>query len=269
MDTLQSDELETIQSIYGEEFVRKNNPPGGEIKILVDDSPHEITLSFSFPAQYPNQPPSFYLSAPWLTRSLEEKSHLLQEKLLELFSEGQPVIYDWVEFIRTNTAQIYDLQQEESDPEAEADTETNQDDIPILSGEPITDRKSKFQAFIAHVEDCEDVAAVLRQLKSNKKIANATHNMYAYRIVHGQKIQEDRDDDGEGGAGDKMLYLLRAKKVENLMVVVSRWYGGIQLGQTRFKHITDCTIDILEMYRRSTPNQKLEGQDSKSKKKKK
>lgn len=100
----------------------------------------------------------------------------------------------------------------------------------------------KFQAFIAHVESVEDTEVVLRQLLSNKKIANSTHNMVAYRIVkensYGEKSYiEFRDDDGEGmrafffflsgigGAGDKMLYVLQAKKAENLMVVVSRWYG--------------------------------------------
>lgn len=59
-----------------------------------------------------------------------------------------------------------------------------------------------------------------------------------------------------------MLYVLQAKNAENLMVVVSRWYGmsswllylshsagGIQLGQMRFKHITDLTTDILAKYR--------------------
>ena len=33
---------------------------------------------------------------------------------------------------------------------------------------------------------------------------------------------------------------------ENVMVVVSRWYGGIQLGPDRFKHINNCTRTILE-----------------------
>lgn len=103
--------------------------------------------------------------------------------------------------------------------------------------------------------------------------------MVAYRIVKqnpntGERgFIEFRDDDGEGsslfcdhspfagGAGDKMLYVLQAKKAENLMVVVSRWYGtssylirrsrlgGIQLGQMRFKHISDLTAEILAKFR--------------------
>ena len=44
-------------------------------------------------------------------------------------------------------------------------------------------------------------------LQSNKKIAIATHNMVSYRISprDGKLLQEDRDDDGEHGAGDKMV----------------------------------------------------------------
>lgn len=54
-----------------------------------------------------------------------------------------------------------------------------------------------------------------------------------------------------GGAGNKMLYVLQTKKAENILIVVSRWYGGIQLGQMRYKHITDCTIEILDLYRKN------------------
>lgn len=42
--------------------------------------------------------------------------------------------------------------------------------------------------------------------------------------------------------------------VRNVMVVVSRWYGGIQLGPDRFKHINNCARNILveEGYAAST-----------------
>ena len=52
----------------------------------------------------------------------------------------------------------------------------------IFSGEPITDRKSTFQAFLAHVVHPKQAMCVLAKLKENKKIANACHNMWAYRI---------------------------------------------------------------------------------------
>jgi len=52
---------------------------------------------------------------------------------------------------------------------------------PIYSDEPFEDRKSIFQAHLSPVQSKEEVQLVLEKLKENKKIANATHNMYAYR----------------------------------------------------------------------------------------
>jgi len=50
--------------------------------------------------------------------------------------------------------------------------------IQITHGDPITDRKSKFQAHFAEVHSMEDVESVLSQLKEDKKIANATHSIF-------------------------------------------------------------------------------------------
>ena len=54
--------------------------------------------------------------------------------------------------------------------------------VPVIhSDEPFEDRKSVFQAHLSSVHSKEEVQLVLNKLKDNKKIANATHNMYAYR----------------------------------------------------------------------------------------
>lgn len=53
---------------------------------------------------------------------------------------------------------------------------------------------------------------VLSALKENKKIANATHNIYAYRIrKDGENncLQQDCEDDGETAAGGRLLHLLQ------------------------------------------------------------
>ena len=51
-----------------------------------------------------------------------------------------------------------------------------------ITGDCIEDRKSVFQGHFAHVETANDVKAVISKLMENRKFANATHNMYAYRI---------------------------------------------------------------------------------------
>ncbi len=45
---------------------------------------------------------------------------------------------------------------------------------------------------------------------------------------------------GEAKAGPKLAELISNMGVNNLVVVVSRWYGGIQLGPDRFRHISNA-----------------------------
>lgn len=125
----------------------------------------------------------------------------------------------------------------------------------IAHGESVVDRKSVFQGHSAAVFKVEHIPIVLSKLKENKKIENAFHNMWAYRIdkndpearVAGKSasIIQDCDDDGEQAAGGRMLTLLQILNVVNVMVVVTRWYGGIQLGPARFKHINNAARDSL------------------------
>jgi len=127
-------------------------------------------------------------------------------------------------------------------------------DIPeIFSGDPITDRKSTFQAFLARVVHPKQAMLVLAKLKENKKVANAAHVMWAFRIggdgqgKSSSPVIARCDDDGETHAGGRMLHLLEILDATNVIVIVPRWYGGILLGPDRFKHISNVTRNILEM----------------------
>lgn len=125
----------------------------------------------------------------------------------------------------------------------------------IVHGESVIDRKSVFQGHCASIQRLEHVDMFLSELKENKKIANAFHNMWAYRIDRSDptartasksaSIVQDCDDDGEQAAGGRLLSLLQILNVVNVMVVVTRWYGGIQLGPARFKHINNAARDSL------------------------
>ena len=57
---------------------------------------------------------------------------------------------------------------------------------------------------------------------------------------------QDFHDDGEGGAGIKIMHLLQDSNVRNVLVIVSRWYGGILLGPARFMYISDAARGVLE-----------------------
>ena len=47
-------------------------------------------------------------------------------------------------------------------------------------------------------------------------------------------------------AGSNLAHLLHVLGAENVLVVVTRWYGGIHLGNDRFKHINAAARDSLE-----------------------
>ena len=111
-------------------------------------------------------------------------------------------------------------------------------------------RSGASEVMIAHVASVtciEHIQFVLAELLlNNKKVARASHNMFAYRFINeiGTLIS-DCDDDGEKGSGAKLSSLLDMCKVDNVLVVVSRWYGGIHLGSARFKWIASVARDGL------------------------
>eukprot|EP00956_Cyclotella_meneghiniana_P025833 scaffold54690_cov69-Cyclotella_meneghiniana.AAC.1 len=101
-------------------------------------------------------------------------------------------------------------------------------------------------AHICSVYCMEHVHWVLATLLfGDKKVARATHNMFAYRFMKDGILVSDNDDDGEKGSGAKLASLLQLSKVEDVMVIVSRWYGGTLLGPARFKHIASVARDGL------------------------
>ena len=73
---------------------------------------------------------------------------------------------------------------------------------------------------------------------------------YAYRFTEVKPdgstiLKHDNDDDGEDAAGSKLAHLLEMRKEEGVLVVVTRWYGGIQLGPKRFHHIINLARELL------------------------
>lgn len=118
----------------------------------------------------------------------------------------------------------------------------------MYHGEPIIDRRSTFQAHLSPVDCLEQMKKAVNKLMENKKISEATHNIRAYRIQGDQPhtFIQDCDDDGETHAGSRLLHLLEILEAKNVLIVVSRWFGGTKLGADRFKHINNAARDLLD-----------------------
>lgn len=94
----------------------------------------------------------------------------------------------------------------------------------------IIEKKSKFIANIFYVETREEAEEKIKEIK--KKYFDARHNCFAYSIFTKDRIIERFSDDGEpsGTAGAPMLNILSSQNLRNVVVIVTRYFGGILLG---------------------------------------
>ena len=96
------------------------------------------------------------------------------------------------------------------------------------SGE-IVEKKSRFIAQVFSVSTQEEAVEIIEQTK--KKYWDARHNCHAFVI--GENGETTRcSDDGEpaGTAGRPMLEVLTGRDIRNVLVIVTRYFGGTLLG---------------------------------------
>lgn len=277
----QIEEVEALSSIYGDEWCVIDEASRIFCIKISDNSEHpKLTacLQIILPADYPSAaPPIYQINAAWLRGAERAK---LANSLEDLYVQhvGESILYLWVENVREFLVEKSQSGEAEDQPDngnitTEEEVMEDGEDLPDLSalkltenahlfmdhldddemppikhGNAITDRRSTFQPHIATVVTPRQVKMVLEKLYENKKIASATHNIYAYRIYCEDKnsFLQDCEDDGETAAGGRLLHLLQILDVRNVLVVVSRWYGGILLGPDRFKHINNCARSVLQ-----------------------
>ena len=131
--------------------------------------------------------------------------------------------------------------------------------ITILNDETaeIVEKKSKFIANLIHVESVEEAEDKIKEIK--KKYHDARHNCVAYRVSECRQIIEKSSDDGEpsGTAGGPMLNILQKNNLCNLVVIVTRYFGGILLGTGGLvRAYSEATQQVIE---KSTPITKVQG----------
>lgn len=94
----------------------------------------------------------------------------------------------------------------------------------------IVEKKSKFIANLFRVDTKEEAENIIKQI--NRKYFDARHNCYAYIVIENDNIVEKCSDDGEpsGTAGAPMLAILKKNELANILVIVTRYFGGVLLG---------------------------------------
>ncbi|GAA5820884.1 hypothetical protein JCM11251_001862 [Rhodosporidiobolus azoricus] len=139
-------------------------------------------------------------------------------------------------------------------------THTPRPPSPLVHSDPLTDRSS---TFIAHAAPCTSSSSAasfqtyVRNLRTASHPVECSHEILGWRVVapkvgkSGLESEEDwtvrdgGDDDGEKDGASTVRDVLRREGQVDVMVVVSRLYGGQMLGPARFTHIRTVTAQAL------------------------
>lgn len=94
----------------------------------------------------------------------------------------------------------------------------------------IVEKKSRFIANIYNVESKEEAEEKIKQIK--KKYYDAKHHCFAFSIIEENGITQKSSDDGEpsGTAGAPILNIIKSNNLQNVVIIVTRYFGGILLG---------------------------------------
>ena len=92
-----------------------------------------------------------------------------------------------------------------------------------------TEKRSKFLAFVHHVESVEQIKDLLAGYR--KKYYDARHVCYAY-MLGPERTEFRANDDGEPSstAGKPILGQINSNELTDILIVVVRYYGGVNLG---------------------------------------
>ncbi len=87
-------------------------------------------------------------------------------------------------------------------------------------------KKSKFIAYYYNIKDLEEIDLILTKLKKEHK--KAKHIPYAYKIDTIVKKSDDKEPSGT--AGMPILNIINYNNLDNVLIAIVRYFGGIKLG---------------------------------------
>lgn len=90
--------------------------------------------------------------------------------------------------------------------------------------------KSRFIATVGMAESAVEARAFIAEIRA--EMPDASHHVYAFRAGYGSSVTEGVSDDGEptGTSGPPILNVLRGSELGDIVLVVTRYFGGIKLG---------------------------------------
>lgn len=98
----------------------------------------------------------------------------------------------------------------------------------------LIEKKSKFISNVKPVDNEEDAIAFLNAMRS--QYSDATHNVYAYVIDENNIFRYSDDGEPSGTAGMPVLDAIRKSGIVDVIVVITRYFGGTLLGTGGLVH---------------------------------
>ena len=282
MNEALQEELEVLESIYGENILHWSSESCNTVAYTNED----LIVTFKIASGYPDVCPTIEMKLLRKGILPITKETIIAETYEYLTANsGQVVIYQTIEFVRDRLEQEYLLDSKLDGPTessvADIYVQCATDDIdcspdwnskeltqygsvsnisyvrecdpkelcpPIIHGEVTVERKSSFQTHLCRVQSMDEVLLFRSTIVADKRFARATHNIFAYRFTNTVTgvLHHDYDDDGETAAGGRVAEMMRLMGVNDVAVIVSRWFGGTLLGPDRFKFICNSARRALE-----------------------
>ncbi|KAK5159676.1 hypothetical protein LTR04_004888 [Oleoguttula sp. CCFEE 6159] len=273
MNTALTDEFTSINSIYDATTLELVST---EPTICALQLPSQFTISIrlEFPLDYPDAPPSVLGTQNAGDEGTKKGAgkrlaDLARDVLARVYRPGEPCIFDLLGEVGEELQRVEEAKHDEQAAGQEDNPDyadglqegtvanhdralASSDDLPHLTppwtvSPTVTEKRSMFIAHVAPVTSpAQAKSYIAHLLVTDKRVAKATHNISAWRI-HGtdDTVYQDCDDDGETAAGGRVLHLMQLMDVWDVVVVVTRWYGGVQLGPDRFRIINGVARDAL------------------------
>jgi hypothetical protein len=248
------DEISALQSIY--ESALKVEPGGNNSTVIIYlDGDTGSSIRFEVPPGYPlEQAPVFTVSFRAKVGSGQKDDTIGRINEEININSQQVCLFAAIEKFRECISSSECLEETVDERSQHRQPMTEQDSgeqiiVTVIHGPVIVEQKSSFQAHIAAVHSMEEVMQFKRIILSDKKIARATHNIFAYRFTCPRGtgvVYHDCDDDGETAAAGRVAEMIRLMGIDGVAVIVSRWFGGILLGPDRFKFICNAARTLLE-----------------------
>ncbi len=121
--------------------------------------------------------------------------------------------------------------------------------VKFENSDSFTEKRSRFIGYAKPVKTNDEAVNFINEIK--QKHWDATHNVYAYVLRQGQTRRYSDDGEPQGTAGIPVLDVLLKEELTDLVVVVTRYFGGILLGTgglvRAYSHSAKIAVDAARI----------------------